>query len=55
MRDGMSQGSATARPPGKSRDLKSGPRGYAPRALLLHNCKQLSQTIMEVPGAAGQL
>lgn len=37
-----------ARPPGNSRDLKSGPREYAPEALPLHNFKQLSQTIMEV-------
>ena len=44
----MTQESAMARPPGNSRDLKSGPREYAPKALLLHNFKQLSQTIMEV-------
>ena len=48
VRHDVTQEGAVARPPGNSRDLKSGPREYAPEALPLHNFKQLSQTIMEV-------
>ena len=44
----MTQESATAHPSGKSGDLKSGPREYTPKSLLLHNYKQSSQTLRAV-------